>query len=125
MRAVLVAISLFAVGCAPSCPPGLTRADQIELYFGRDGVSDADWAGFLANSVVPRFPDGMTVLSGSGSWRDPRTGRVASEPSALLRLIVPDAGAAAPATRGIVEDYKKRFAQQSVLRVEQPVCHAF
>ncbi|MBI3506396.1 MAG: DUF3574 domain-containing protein [Proteobacteria bacterium] len=120
-----VVFALFAVGCAPVCPSGLTAATSVDLYFGRGGVSDADWQDFLARAVVPRFPDGMTVFDAAGSWRDPATGRTASEASKVLRVIVPDARAASPATQAVIDDYKKRFAQQSVLRVEQGVCHAF
>ena len=29
-------------------------------------VSDADWAAFLADTVTPRFLDGLTVLAGAG-----------------------------------------------------------
>lgn len=125
MRGFHVVFLLFAVGCAPVCPPGLDRAASVDLYFGRGGVPEADWRDFVDRSVVPRFPDGMTVFDAAGSWRDPRTGRTSSEDSKVLRLIVPDARAAAPATQAIVDDYKRRFAQQSVLRVEQAVCHAF
>ncbi len=125
MRWLHVAFLLFAVGCAPVCPPGLIPAASVDLYFGRGGVSDADWRDFVDRSVVIRFPDGMTVFDAAGSWRDPRTGRTSSEDSKVLRLIVPDARAAAPATLAVIDDYKRRFAQQSVLRVEQAVCHAF
>jgi hypothetical protein len=125
MRWMCVVFALFAVGCAPVCPAGLTAADSVELYFGRGGVADGDWDDFVGRSIVPRFPDGMTVFDAAGSWRDPRTGRTASEASKVLRLIVPDARTAAPATQAVIDDYKKRFAQQSVLRVEQRVCHAF
>ena len=47
---------------------------RLELLFGlgkREGgtISDADWAAFLDAEVTPRFPAGLTVLSGYGQWR--------------------------------------------------------
>ena len=31
---------------------------------------DAAWDAFLADTVTPRFPDGLTVLDARGQWRD-------------------------------------------------------
>lgn len=97
----------------------------VDLYYGRGGVAEVDWQDYLERSVVARFPDGMTVFDGAGRWRDPASGRIAAEDSKVVRLVLPDARAADGALRAAIEDYKRRFAQQSVLRVEQNVCHAF
>lgn len=98
---------------------------SVDLYFGRDGVSQADWREYLERSIVARFPDGMTVFDAAGSWRDPKTGRTQDEASNVVRLILPGARTPDGALRDAIDDYKRRFAQTSVLRVEQPVCHAF
>ena len=47
---------------------------RTELYFGRDKndgtqVSDEEWSKFLDEFVTPKFPDGLTVLDGSGQYR--------------------------------------------------------
>jgi hypothetical protein len=125
MRWVHVAFALLVAGCAPSCPPGLVAGASVDLYFGRGGVSDADWHDFVERSIVPRFPDGMTLLDAAGSWRDPRTGRTSSEDSKVLRVVAGDARDLAGPAQAVIDDYKRRFSQQSVLRVEYPVCHAF
>ena len=125
MRWVHIAFALLVAGCTPSCPPGLTAGTSVDLYFGRGGVSDADWRDFVDRSIVPRFPDGMTVFDAAGSWRNPRTGRTSSEDSKVLRVIATDARHLAGPAQAVIDDYKRRFSQQSVLRVEQPVCHAF
>jgi hypothetical protein len=47
---------------------------QIDLYFaiGRAGDSAAGetvWRRFTAAEVIPRFPDGFTILPAIGAWR--------------------------------------------------------
>ena len=83
MRPLAVAVlALLAGGCAaggggaPSCTAPLRPAVQVDLYFGRDKpsggeVSEAEWAAFLAESVTPRFPDGLSVLPVEGQTRVP------------------------------------------------------
>ena len=99
----------------------LKPALQVDLYFGRGSVSDDDWSAFLANEVTPRFPEGLSVLDVAGQWRDP-AGKIARENSKLLILIVFDAPAHAAKVDAVASAYKQKFAQQSVLRVERPVC---
>ncbi len=46
---------------------------------------------FLAKEVTPRFPDGLSLFSGYGQWRNPE-GRILKEMSRLLLIwYVPDA----------------------------------
>ncbi len=66
-------LALAASGCAPPpCPgKGAHPALVAQLLFGRSlhgggEVTDDQWRAFLADSVTPRFPDGLTVLDGAG-----------------------------------------------------------
>lgn len=98
------------------------------LYFGRSRpggeVSDAEWRSFVDDVVTPRFPDGFTVLQGRGQWRDGQ-GAIVSEPSTLL-IVLHDGGAESTRSIGeIADEYRRRFAQQSVLRERGTVCAAF
>ena len=71
--------------------------------------------------MTPRFRDGLTVFDARGQWLG-NDGKVAREPSKALMLIHgKDAQSEKniEALRGI---YKSRFAQESVMRVDQPVC---
>ena len=123
-------------GCAmtekqpePGCVAGLERWVMTELFFGltwREGViSEAQWQDFVAKEIVPRLPEGFTVLPGEGAWLSSRTGQTIRQPSrVLLRLRKQDA-AQEIAIAGIIAAYKTRFAQQSVLRVDAEVCAAF
>jgi hypothetical protein len=50
---------------------------RLELLFGSERkntfpISDEEWAAFLAAEVTPRFPDGLTVLTGYCQWRRQR-----------------------------------------------------
>ena len=108
---------------AVSCAGPLRPALEVDLYFGRGNVSDAEWATFLATEVTPRFCEGLSVADVAGQWRDP-SGKIGRENSKLLILIVFDPQAHAPKVDAVVAAYKQRFAQQSVLRVEKAVCAA-
>jgi hypothetical protein len=101
----------------------LKAALEVDLYFGRATVSDEQWAAFLAEEVTPRFPDGLSVLDVAGQYRAPG-GPIVRENSKLMAIIVFDAPAHAPKVQAIVDAYKAKFRQQSVLRVEQAVCAA-
>lgn len=84
------------------------------LYFGRAGVDDLAWGGFLAQSVTPRFPAGLTVLNGYGQWRQPASGRISAEPSSVVVLVVEPGSATLAALDSVRAEYRQRFHQDSV-----------
>ena len=51
----------------------------------KDGgeIGEAEWRAFLDAEVTPRFPDGLTVLTGYGQWRN-SAGAIAKETSRVL-----------------------------------------
>jgi hypothetical protein len=100
---------------------------RTELYFGRnrsDGteVSRKDFDGFLSGFVTDRFPDGLTVLQGSGQFLNSE-GEVERERSVVLILLYPVNARNEKHIKieEIREEYKKRFLQQSVLRADDPL----
>src|SRR5262245_26128451 len=112
-----------------TCDDGLPQTDEqpwirTELFFGTskpDGtaVSDAQWKGFLDGEITPRFPDGLTVLSGFGQWQE-EDNDIVQERSKLLILLYPreyaaDSGAKIEAIRAA---YEQQFQQESVLRTD-------
>ena len=122
----ILAVAACSQPTAPACAPPLRPALEIDLYFGRDKpgggeVSEAEWAAFLAESVMPRFPDGLSVLNVEGQHRDP-TGRIVRERTKLLVVVVFDAPAHQGKVSEIVEAYNRRFGQHGVFRTEYPVC---
>jgi hypothetical protein len=119
-----------AVLGAPGCGPDGQPEMVAELVFGRNigdslGVSEADWNRFLEEEVTPRFPDGLTVMSASGQWRDTERGTVVQEPSKVLVLVLGDEAKDKPRVAEIASAYKQRFKQQSVLTMLRPACVSF
>jgi hypothetical protein len=102
---------------------------RTELFFGlsRPGgvVTEEDFKNFLDARVTPRFPDGLTLLAGSGQFRS-ADGTILSEGAKLLILLYPrhdrDAHAKIEQIRG---DYKAQFQQESVLRADEAACVSF
>jgi Protein of unknown function (DUF3574) len=100
---------------------------RTELYFGRnkpDGteVSQKEFDKFLSGFVTERFPDGLTVLKGNGQFLNSE-GDVERERSVVLILLYPVSARNEKSIKieEIREEYKTRFRQQSVLRVDDPL----
>jgi hypothetical protein len=124
-----VVFALALSGCASlRAPPCADPQVQDVLYFGAaepDGeVTAEEWSAFLADTVTPRFPDGLTAWEASGQWRG-ADGTIVREPSRVLMLLHADDAANDRAIREIVAAYKARFRQEAVLRVRTPACVAF
>jgi hypothetical protein len=96
---------------------------RTELFFGTsrpDGppVSDEKFKRFLDAQVTPRFPDGLTLLTGSGQFKN-SSGIIIQEKSKLLILLYPLTDTdASNRIEAIREQYKQDFQQESVLRVD-------
>jgi hypothetical protein len=100
---------------------------RTELYFGRnkpDGgeVSRKEFDGFLSGFVTERFPDGLTVLNGRGQFLNSK-GDVERERSVVLILLYPTSARNEKSVKieEIRDEYKRKFQQQSVLRVDDPL----
>jgi hypothetical protein len=119
---LLVGVLLLLVSaCAPRAAiqsqPALV---EDTLYFGLDKpqgrVSEADWNQFLSEEVTPRFPDGLTVWDAKGQWKDPK-GKMSKELTKVLLLVHPDNAVEDKAIQTVIEIYKKKFGQESVMKV--------
>lgn len=119
---------------APRCHPApvsksFDRYYRTELYIGRSKpgggiVTEAEWQNFLAGVVTPRFPDGFTILSGTGQYRE-KSGKIISEPSQVLVFVY--TRRERKVSRAKIEEirtaYVKQFAQESVLAlISRPPC---
>ena len=121
-RLLLAGLVLSMGACLPRVhSDGLQSAHLERLYFGRNigdssVVSDSAWTVFVHEVLTPAFPEGATVWDASGQWRAPN-GTLVRERSfvvELLHLVTPDIEAR---VQRVMDTYKKRFAQQSVLRM--------
>lgn len=115
-RAARVSLLLILLA---SCAHDLWISER--LYFGRaipggGVVSDEEWSAFVAEVVTPRFPDGLTIHSAHGQWRD-ATGAIVREPVMVIEILHPPGDAADRAIEEIVRAYREKFRQEAVLRV--------
>jgi hypothetical protein len=110
------------------CRPGAAQMARIELLFGTDrknggAVGEIEWQSFLEAEVTPRFPDGLTVLTGYGQWLS--GGSVRKEGSRVLLIWAPRAPDNEVRIEAIRDKYKARFEQESVLRADGLSCVSF
>ena len=137
IRKVIVSLTLAATlaGCTPhaadqaqSCA-AQNRMTQTTLYFGLNRpsgpvITGEEWQRFVDNDVTPRFRDGLTVFDARGQWLG-NDDKVAREPSKALMLIHSNDSASEKGIEALRGIYKSRFAQESVMRVDERVCVQF
>lgn len=90
-----------------------------------DGSKDSRWENYINEAVTPRFPEGLTLLEGTGQWRvkegqTPRRNR-----TRILILIHKDTEENSRKVDEIRTLWKEISGQQSVLRVSQPAAVSF
>lgn len=110
-----------AESSAQRLPQGLWN--RTELYFGSskpDGteVTEAQFKQFLDQEVTPRFPDGLTVLTGYGQFRNSAQVIIQERSTELILLYPLQMPEANRKIQEIRESYKRAFQQESVLRVD-------
>lgn len=134
----VVAAALLLSGCvtpghqttspAPVCRTGDPLV-QTTLYFGLNrpagpAITAAEWQTFVDSQVTPRFKDGLTVFDAKGQWLG-HDGKLARENSKALLLIHAPGKESETNIEALRSGYKQQFAQDSVMRVDAPVCVAF
>jgi hypothetical protein len=95
------------------------------LFFGslkpnKTHVTNAEFRDFLKEVITPRFPEGLTLLTGQGQFRD-ASDEIIRERSRVLILLYPVAvrQESSKKIEEIREEYKWRFEQESVLRTDR------
>ena len=95
---------------------------RTELYFGSEkpgpDVTREQFDRFVDGEVTPRFPDGLTLLTGYGQFKG-SDGRIVQERSSVLSLLYPPGDE--EANRELEEiraAYERDFDQESVLRLD-------
>jgi hypothetical protein len=131
---LVLVLALALAGCAvtgerspmPDCRELSGSPSLIAtFYFGRDAVADAAWDDFLAATVTPRFPDGLTVMDGTGQWLNPQTRQIAHERTKILVIATERSPATLRKIDEIRNAYKSRFHQLSVGLVLSEGCADF
>lgn len=95
---------------------------EAKLFFGL--TDEAAFVRFLDANVTPRFPDGLTVLSGAGRWRAP-DGRMTQEASRLVLIVAARGTETMVRLQAIRTAYKAAFRQQSVGLTLSTTCADF
>ncbi|GHC64577.1 DUF3574 domain-containing protein [Streptomyces flavofungini] len=98
---------------------------ETRLFFGTErpdggpAVTDKQFMKFIDTEVTPGFSDGLTVQQGRGQWKD-SNGKIERERSYELILLYPTAEAKKRDVliEEIRSDYEKKFAQDSVGRLD-------
>jgi hypothetical protein len=122
-------LATVSAGPRLQCQASARQLARLELLFGtsrshRLPVAEEEWTRFLDTEVTPRFPAGLTVLRGPGQWRG-NDGRPAKEQSNMLVICHEPTAQANTDIEAIRTAYKKRFDQESVMRVDGMSCVSF
>jgi hypothetical protein len=116
-QALLLAISLLLFSCNHS------KSIQTDLYFGLskpDGeVSAEEWTDFREKVLNKTF-EGFSEIDCNGHWTG-KNGNSVSEKSKLIVIIHPDKEGIDKKVDSVISIYKRRFEQESVLRVDKVV----
>ncbi|MHA7849172.1 DUF3574 domain-containing protein [Serratia sp. D1N4] len=140
MLAAVVAIAMLLNGCVapaqkatpqksvPFCSVG-DPLTQTTLYFGLNrpvgpAITAAEWQSFVDQQVTPRFKEGLSVFDAKGQWLG-NDGKLARENSKALMLIHPSGAESEQKIEALRSHYKQQFIQDSVMRVDTPVCVGF
>lgn len=99
--------------------PGACSERRLDrMLFGMNSpagpVDETHWQAFLAETVTPRFPDGLTVYRAQGQWRG-ASGHVEREESRAVEILHADDAEGRRRVAEIASEYKRRFQQEAVL----------
>ena len=102
---------------------------KTELIIGpqkpnADTIATVDWKDFLDREISPRFKDGLTVIDAYGQYLG-TAGRVYKEPSRIVVLLHQASDSLDALIDTVRSIYKRRFQQESVLRISTPVGVSF
>jgi hypothetical protein len=119
-RALLLVVLLALAGCAAA--PSMV---SDRLFFGRaipggGEVTEAQWNSFVAEVIVPRFPEGFSLWRGSGHWRGD-DGAAVSEQTCVLEVYHRPDPAVDAKLDEIARTYRQRFNQDAVILVRTPI----
>jgi hypothetical protein len=118
-----------AAASTAQCAIGDTALVRDILYFGRNTpggaeLSDSAWQQYVDQVLTPKFPAGLTTWDAAGQWRG-ASGKVERERSKVLTLLHSGDARSDRLVAEAVGEYKRRFAQEAVLRERVTTCSRF
>jgi hypothetical protein len=87
-------------------------------------IDERTFQSFVHGVVTPALPNGFTLVSTQGQYRDAR-GTIVREPGHLLIVLHHGDAAASAALEQVRAAYRARFDQESVLRTDGATCASF
>ena len=139
VRFLFPLISLFLLSACGTTKTELPPSERLrafeditiktELIFGLqkpngDTVASTEWKDFLDREITPRFKDGLSVIDAYGQYLG-ATGRMYKEPSRIVVLLHQASDSVDALIDTVRSVYKRRFQQESVLRISTPVGVSF
>jgi hypothetical protein len=123
-RTALALVFVFLTACVtvPAARVEPVIADRLFCGLsipGGGSVSDEQWSAFVREVVTPRFPDGLTIWRAEGQWRG-RDGVIAQESVMIIEVFHAPGSRYDREVTAIAEEYRRRFQQESVMRVTMP-----
>lgn len=102
---------------------------RTELFFGLsrnvgDDISEEEFQWFIDTEVTPQFPDGLTLVTAKGQYRNVFD-EIIQEDTKVLILLYPFSLENSRAVDEIRQTYIDLFQQESVLRLDQQSCVSF
>ena len=84
-----------------------------------------EWDDFAARAVTAQFPDGFTVMDGSGQWYDQSSGKLIREQSKILLVAADPDSDLRTRIGSVITAYRAQFQQRSVGVITSEACAAF
>jgi hypothetical protein len=113
---------------AQACRDHSEPMARLELIFGGNSpkgpIGPRAFAAFLAREVTPRFPEGLSLMTGYGQWRG-RRGKISKEQSRILLILYQPNATSEARIEAIRSAYKTHFRQDSVMRIDGSSCVSF
>ena len=121
---MLMLVCLFMVSCSAN------RLVETTLYFGQskpDGgmITEKEWNEFKVNYIAKVYSKGSTVLNATGSWLDPASHKLITEPTYVVMHTYKRSQFMSKQIDSLRYWYKTLFQQQSVLRIDRKVKATF
>ena len=103
---------------------------ETDLYFGQSKpngsmVTEAEWDHFKETQIARVFKNGSTITQATGSWYDPVSHQLISEPAYVVSYLHKRSPLISKQIDSLRNIYKSMFQQQSVLRVDKKLKASF
>jgi hypothetical protein len=114
----LLAAALVASCTLPETGEYCATGAVSRLYLGQSTpngfVTETQWRDFVEQSIATRFPQGFTELRAHGRWRN-GGGESIEEGTRIIEIVHDDVPPVRERVGTIASEYRRRFAQESVL----------